>query len=83
MTVVERREATWAQTQKIASLSEAHDVLPRLMPRKGAEVAELRKFYEKSAEVYRRVAEIDRGHHHEALYWAEREAQKARDLDGA
>lgn len=43
----------------------------------------MRRFYEKSAEIYRHVAEIDRGHHHEALYWAEREAQEARELDGA
>jgi hypothetical protein len=83
VTVVERREATWAQAQNIVSLAEAHDVLPRLMPRKGAALAEVRRFYERSAEIYRRVAEIDRGHHHEALYWADREAQKARELDGA
>ncbi|GAA3671682.1 AMED_5909 family protein [Lentzea roselyniae] len=82
MTVVERREATWAQAQRIVSLAEAHEVLPRLMPRKGAAVADVKRFHEKSAEVYRRVAEMDRGHHHEALYWAEREAQKARELGG-
>jgi hypothetical protein len=26
--------------------------------------------------VYARVAEVDRGHHHEALYWAKREREK-------
>ena len=82
MIVVQRREATWAQAQNIVSLAEAHEVLPRLMPREGAVVAEVKRFHEKSAEVYRRVAEMDRGHHHEALYWADREAQKARELDG-
>ncbi|SDG37984.1 hypothetical protein SAMN05216553_107433 [Lentzea fradiae] len=83
MTVAGRREATWAQAQKIASLSEAHEVLPRLIPRKGAELAEVKRFHERSAEIYRRVAEIDRGHHHEALYWADREARRARELDGS
>lgn len=82
MSVVKRRDAAWAEAQKIASLAEAHDVLPRLMPRKGAALAEMRQFHERSAEIYRRVAEIDRGHHHEALYWADREAQKAQELDG-
>lgn len=51
--------------------------------RRLVQLAGMRRFYEKSAEIYRHVAEIDRGHHHEALYWAEREAQEARELDGA
>ncbi|WP_330276568.1 hypothetical protein OG205_13505 [Lentzea sp. NBC_00516] len=80
MTVVERREASWAQAERIVSLSEAHEVLPRLMPGKG-DVAGMRRFHEKSAAVYRRVADVDRGHHHEALYWADREDRLARALD--
>lgn len=81
MTVTEQK-VTWAQINKVQSLSEAHDLLPRLMPRDGAP-AELRQFHEKSAAVYQRVAEIDRSHHHEALYWADRENRLARELDSA
>jgi hypothetical protein len=36
----------------------------------------LRAYHLRSAAVYARVAEIDRGHHHEAIYWANRERQK-------
>ncbi|WP_112264731.1 AMED_5909 family protein [Lentzea terrae] len=79
MTVAEQK-VTWAQIAQIQSLSEAHDLLPRMMPRKNDDPAALRRFHEKSAAVYQRVAEIDRGHHHEALYWAEREARLAREL---
>ncbi|MFD9703978.1 AMED_5909 family protein [Lentzea sp. NPDC059081] len=82
MTVAEQK-VTWARVAQVQSLSEAHDLLPRLMPRNGADPAELRKFHEKSAAVYQRVAELDRGHHHEALYWADREARLAREVDGA
>ncbi len=34
-------------------------------------------YYHRSAVLYAEIAEIDRAHHHEALYWAERELQKA------
>ncbi|HEU5475821.1 MAG TPA: AMED_5909 family protein [Actinophytocola sp.] len=34
-------------------------------------------YYQRSAAVYDRIAEVDRGHHHEALYWAGRERRKA------
>ncbi len=80
---VAEQNLTWARVEQVQSLSEAHDLLPRLMPRKNPTPAELRRFHEKSAAIYRRVAELDRGHHHEALYWAEREAQRAQELGGA
>lgn len=80
---VAEQNPTWARVEQVQSLSEAHDLLPRLMPRKNPTPAELRRFHEKSAAIYRRVAELDRGHHHEALYWAEREAQRAQELGGA
>ncbi|MFS8103465.1 hypothetical protein LFM09_40700 [Lentzea alba] len=82
MTVAEQK-VTWARIAQVQSLSEAHDLLPRMMPRDGAAPADLRRFHEKSAAVYQRVAEIDRGHHHEALYWADREARLARELGEA
>lgn len=81
MTVAERRRATWDRAERIVRLSEAHEVLPRLMPDK-SDLAGLRRFHERSAAVYRRVADLDRGHHHEAMYWADREDRLARELDG-
>jgi len=30
--------------------------------------------------LYTELAEIDRGHHHECLYWAEREQEKAKQI---
>lgn len=82
MTVAEQK-VTWARIAQVQSLSEAHDLLPRLMPRTDTDPAALRRFHEKSAAVYRRVAEVDRGHHHEALYWADRETRLAAEVDGA
>lgn len=82
MSVAERK-MTWARIAQVQSLSEAHDLLPRMMPRDGATPADKRRFHEKSAAVYRKVAELDRGHHHEALYWADRESRLAQELDGA
>jgi hypothetical protein len=34
-------------------------------------------YYHRSAVLYAEIAEIDRGHHHEALCWAEWELKKA------
>ncbi|WP_461121669.1 AMED_5909 family protein [Saccharothrix stipae] len=58
-------------------LKDAHEALTHLMPAPGASPEVWREFYLRSAEVYARVAEVDRGHHHEALYWAAREGAKA------
>jgi hypothetical protein len=67
----------WAAANSVTSLKHAHEVLTRLMPRPDAPPEVSREFYVRSAEVYARVAEVDRGHHHEALYWAKREGAKA------
>jgi hypothetical protein len=40
-------------------------------------------YYQKSVALYAEIAEIDRGHHHEALYWAEREQHKAKEVADA
>lgn len=65
------------------ALGQAHDVVGRLMPGPGAEPGVLREFYLRSAAVYARVAEVDRGHHHEALYWVARERRNAEEIGGA
>lgn len=67
----------WAAAYAVTLLKDAHEALTHLMPSPDAPRDVWREFYLRSAEVYARVAEIDRGHHHEALYWAERERAKA------
>ncbi|NUT51670.1 MAG: hypothetical protein HOV94_30895 [Saccharothrix sp.] len=60
----------------VRTLKQAHEILGGLVPSQEASPSRWRRFYLRSAEVYARVAEIDRGHHHEALYWAKREREK-------
>jgi hypothetical protein len=66
----------WGMADQVATLSEAHDVLSKLLPNPKSKPQVLKDYYLRSAEVYARVAEIDRAHHHEALYWANREREK-------
>lgn len=62
-------------------LMQAHELLSRERPVAEANPETWLAFYRRSAEVYATVAEIDRGHHHEALYWSSREARKAREIE--
>jgi hypothetical protein len=66
----------WGRAEQVTTLSEAHDVLSKLMPNPKAAPAVLKDYYLRSAAVYARVAETDRSHHHEAMYWANREREK-------
>jgi hypothetical protein len=66
---------------KVTTLRGAHELMPRLMPTPTAPRREWLAFRRRSAEIYRRVADIDRGHHHEALYWAELETAVANELE--
>jgi hypothetical protein len=59
---------------------EAHGAVGRLQPAPDAEPEVRREFHQRSAQVYALIAEIDRGHHHEAMYWANRERAKAEDI---
>jgi hypothetical protein len=71
------RTDPWALAREAQTLSDVHDVLTKLMPHPTkSDPKVLRDYYLLSAEVYARVAEIDRTHHHEALYWANREREK-------
>jgi hypothetical protein len=58
----------------------AHEFVTKVMPAPTAPPAEWLAFRRRSAAVYARVADVDRGHHHEALYWAERELKVAEEL---
>jgi hypothetical protein len=62
-------------------LRQAHVVLSRERPAVEAKPEVWLDYYRRSAAVYAEVAEIDRWHHHEALYWAAREKRKAREIE--
>lgn len=70
----------WQQARQARTLMQAHEALTALTPRNGAEAAVWRDYHLRSAAVYAEIADIDRGHHHEALYWAGRERRKAEAL---
>jgi hypothetical protein len=74
---------TMAKTTKPATprtLAEAHEALAAIRPLQTAPLTEWLAYYQQSAAWYAEVAEIDRGHHHEALAIAEREHQLAKQL---
>jgi hypothetical protein len=62
------------------TLMQAHEELGRMRPKKDASQAAWLAYYQRSAALYAELAEIDRGHHHECLYWAEREQEKAKEV---
>lgn len=61
-------------------LMQAHEELVRIRPGRDASLAAWLAYYQKSAALYAELAEIDRGHHHECLYWAERERESAEEV---
>lgn len=62
-------------------LMEAHELLSRERPAAEAGPQTWLAYYRRSAVIYAEVAETDRGHHHEALYWSSREKRKAREIE--
>jgi hypothetical protein len=62
------------------TLVEAHEVLARIRPGRQAPFAEWLAYYQRSAALYAEVAEIDRGHHHESLSWADHERDRAKEI---
>ncbi|MCA1702845.1 MAG: hypothetical protein LC808_06060 [Actinobacteria bacterium] len=62
------------------TLAEAHEVLARVRPGRQAPLAEWLAYHQRSAVLYAEVAEIDRGHHHESLYWADHERERAKEI---
>jgi len=66
-----------APQQPPRTLMEAHNALVLIRPGRDALLEAWQAYYHRSAVLYAEIAEIDRGHHHEALYWAERELEKA------
>ncbi|MGH3813791.1 MAG: AMED_5909 family protein [Pseudonocardiaceae bacterium] len=62
------------------TLMQAHEALVRIRPKGDASLAAWKSYYERSVALYREIAEIDRGHHHEATYWADREQKSADEV---
>ncbi|HJT93417.1 MAG TPA: AMED_5909 family protein [Mycobacterium sp.] len=62
------------------TLVQAHEALARIRPARQAPLAEWLAYYQRSAALYAEVAEIDRGHHHESLYWANHERARAKEI---
>jgi hypothetical protein len=59
---------------------QAHELLSRERPAPDATAEVWLAYYRRSAALYAEVAETDRGHHHEALYWSSREERKASEI---
>jgi hypothetical protein len=62
------------------TLKEAHDVAYKLRPKLDASLQDWLVFRQKLSALYLKIADIDRYHHHEALYWAEREEKEAQEI---
>jgi hypothetical protein len=62
------------------TLVEAHAALARIRPRLDSPLQEWLSYHQRSAVLYAEIAEIDRGHHHEALFMAEQEHQRMKEI---
>ena len=65
---------------KPRTLAEAHEALAGIRPHRRAPLSEWLAYHQQAAAVYAEVAEIDRGHHHEALFMAEQERQRIKEI---
>jgi len=70
-----------AELEPPRTLVEADHALARLRPRQQAPLAEWLTYHQQAAAVYAEIAEIDRGHHHEALFMAEYELKRAQGIE--
>jgi hypothetical protein len=66
--------------QPLRTLTDAHNALAKVRPKSTAALERLLAYYQRAAALYAEIAEIDRGHHHEALYWAEHERERANEI---
>jgi uncharacterized protein (DUF305 family) len=62
-------------------LTEVHEALVRIRPARQAPLEQWLAYYQQSADLYAEIAEIDRAHHHEALYMAEHERERAKEIE--
>lgn len=62
------------------TLAQAHEALSRIRPGRAAPLSTWRAFRQLAARIYTEMADIDRFHHHEALYWAGYERGQAEEI---
>ncbi|WIX82573.1 AMED_5909 family protein [Amycolatopsis carbonis] len=62
------------------TLRAAHDTASGRRPAPDANLSAWLAFHQSNARMYRTVADVDRGHHHEALYWVGYETRKAGEV---
>jgi hypothetical protein len=62
------------------TLADSHHTVASIRPSQQAPLADWLAYHQQSAAVYAEVAEIDRGHHHEALFMAEYARQQAKEI---
>ena len=62
------------------TLGDVHEAVAAIRPPRTAPLSEWLAHHERSAALYAEIAEIDRGHHHEALFMAERERHRAKEI---
>jgi hypothetical protein len=67
-------------TGQLRTLMQAHRELVRIRPSRDASSVAWLAYYQRSASVYEQIAKIDPGHDGEALYWAQRERTRAKNI---
>lgn len=72
---------SWEKAHRAQTLMQAHNALSALMPKPDVDPSTWAQYYRRSSKVYMRVAEIDRGHFHEATFWATREREKGEEIE--
>jgi hypothetical protein len=73
-------DAKDAEPNSPRALVEAHEAFARIRPPRKAPLGQWLSYYQRSAALYAEIAEIDRGHHHESLYWAEYARNQAQEI---
>lgn len=62
------------------TLMQAHEELVRIRPHPKSSLPVWLSYYQRSVEVYEKVAKTDPTHEGEALYWAQRERTRAESI---
>lgn len=62
------------------TLKDAHTVASARRPKPGSNLSAWLNFHQANARMYYEVSDVDRGHHHELLYWAGYEQRKAKEV---
>jgi hypothetical protein len=62
------------------TLRDAHEVVMERRPPRDANPSVWLAFRLGNARLYKAIADVDRGHHHEALYWAGYEERQAGEI---